>query len=495
MIQSRLFPPALALAATLLASACFPGERPTAIHLECDDSGCHCEAGFADCDGDPSTGCELPTASDPNNCGGCAVQCHSTCAAGQCATNPCDSGFADCHDAPGCESDLEGDADHCGSCDHSCFGGTCSAGHCEPYELVDRGFYALSLAAGETHLYFCETISGTIMAAPLDRGDVEVVAADQNCGWIDYGFSAGLLATGGGHVYWTTGRWLDAGYQERLHAQSLSSGQRWVIPLSLGADGPCCTPQGGPGCLEDAAIESCVCADDPFCCDTDWDSTCTGEVVSLDCGTCAPELSHRAIWATDDQLLVAMADDQGTTHILTMEAGGGDPQVVATTDADVHDLALMADFAYWVEPISLNNDTGIDSIIRRASTTSPGTTESEVFAFGQEIDNVTGAGEHVYWTARDGDQYSILRKGEAGLIDQVHDSKRPLDEVQVDGTHVYWTEDVFGMRVGLYGVALDTGDTTISFTSSHYVFRATSSPTVVAWADYSDRIFGLAKEP
>ncbi len=500
VMRSRLPPPGLALSATLLAapllaSACFPGERPTAIHLECKDGACLCEAGYADCDGDPSTGCELPTANDPNNCGGCAIQCHSTCTAGACATAPCDPGFADCHDAPGCESDLEGDAGHCGACDHSCFGGTCSAGHCEPYELVDRGFFALSLAADETHLYFCETISGTIMAAPLDGGDVEVVAADQNCGWIDYGFSGGLIATGGGHVYWTTGRWVDAGYQELLHGQSLSTGERWDLAPSLGTDGPCCTDQGGPGCPEDATIETCVCDDDPYCCDTSWDWTCIDEVVTLGCGSCAADLAHRAILATEDQLLVALADEDGTTYVYVMNSDGSDPQVVATTDAEVNGLTLLDDFAYWVEPISLNEATGVDSIIRRASTTSPGSTESEVVAFGQEMDNVTSAGQHLYWTARDDDRYAIFRKGADGAIEQVHDSKRPLTELQVDESHVYWTEAVFAVQVGWYGVALDTGEPTITFTSSHYVYQATSSPTVIAWADYGDRIFGLAKEP
>ncbi len=492
MIPWRQLGTSLLATSPVLASACFPGERPTAIHLECDEAGCRCEAGFADCDGDPSTGCELPTNSDRNHCGGCNVQCHSACLVGQCATEGCDTGFADCHEAPGCESDLKSDADHCGICDQSCLGGGCAAGHCEPYELVDRGFYALSLAADDTHLYFCETISGTILRAPFDLGEVEVVAADQPCGWLDWDFRAGLIATGGGHVYWTTGRWVKSGYRERLHAKSLDTGQSWIIEPQTEANGPCCLAQGGPGCTEDATIEACVCADDPYCCDTDWDSFCAGEVVSLGCGTCVPELSYRALLATDDQLLVAMADDFDNALITVMTAGGGDPQVVAIPVAAVDHVALLGDHAYWVEPISLSNETGIDSIILRASTTAQPPADPEVFAFGKEIDNLTGSDEHVYWTGRDGELYVIVRKQTGGIVDLVHASKRPLAAVQADATHVYWTEDVFGSQVGMYRVALDTGQTT-TFTSSHYVYVATSSPTMIAWADYSDRIFGLAK--
>ncbi|MCB9717031.1 MAG: hypothetical protein H6712_24455 [Myxococcales bacterium] len=52
-----------------------------------------------------------------------------------------------------------------------------------------------------------------------------------------------------------------------------------------GGDGDCCADNGTPGC-DDATIESCVCASDAYCCDTEWDGVCVGEVGSLGCGTC-----------------------------------------------------------------------------------------------------------------------------------------------------------------------------------------------------------------
>lgn len=44
----------------------------------------------------------------------------------------------------------------------------------------------------------------------------------------------------------------------------------------MGAGGDCCAPSGGLGC-DDMAVSDCVCALDPFCCDTQWDDICVSE--------------------------------------------------------------------------------------------------------------------------------------------------------------------------------------------------------------------------
>jgi hypothetical protein len=46
-----------------------------------------------------------------------------------------------------------------------------------------------------------------------------------------------------------------------------------------------CCETGGPGC-SDSAVSACVCAQDPYCCSTEWDAQCVAEVDSLGCGTC-----------------------------------------------------------------------------------------------------------------------------------------------------------------------------------------------------------------
>lgn len=54
-----------------------------------------CDEGFADCNGDPSDGCEVDLRSHPANCGACGVQCDlglgQPCVEGKCLTQPCDA--------------------------------------------------------------------------------------------------------------------------------------------------------------------------------------------------------------------------------------------------------------------------------------------------------------------------------------------------------------------------------------------------------------------
>jgi hypothetical protein len=49
--------------------------------------------------------------------------------------------------------------------------------------------------------------------------------------------------------------------------------------------GTCCSTSNTPGC-SNQSIQSCVCAQDSYCCTTAWDSACVNGVTSFGCGTC-----------------------------------------------------------------------------------------------------------------------------------------------------------------------------------------------------------------
>lgn len=102
-----------------------------------------CDPGFANCNGDVPDGCEVRTTVDRMNCGSCGMVCPSrpnadtTCAAGRCGYE-CRAGFADCNGAAsdGCEVELATDVMHCGSCGTTCptppnTTASCTAGTCE----------------------------------------------------------------------------------------------------------------------------------------------------------------------------------------------------------------------------------------------------------------------------------------------------------------------------------------------------------------------------
>lgn len=106
-----------------------------------------CAEGYDDCNSDRRTdGCEVRTASDPNNCGSCRAVCPSdglearSCVDGVCS-GTCAEGFMDCNQdqlADGCEVYTDTDPLHCGDCEtvcdesESCVAGTCTPAPPEP---------------------------------------------------------------------------------------------------------------------------------------------------------------------------------------------------------------------------------------------------------------------------------------------------------------------------------------------------------------------------
>ena len=81
-----------------------------------------CDSGLTPCAGN----C-VNLQTDSTNCGACGTTCtfphaSATCDDGVCTLGACDAGFADCDGDPdtGCEQDVRGDPAHCGACEHAC---------------------------------------------------------------------------------------------------------------------------------------------------------------------------------------------------------------------------------------------------------------------------------------------------------------------------------------------------------------------------------------
>lgn len=86
-----------------------------------------CNAGFQNCNGSNSDGCEVSIANDPQNCGNCGLVCStphatSSCSSGACGIGSCNAGFLNCNGqtADGCEINVTNDRFNCGSCGNVC---------------------------------------------------------------------------------------------------------------------------------------------------------------------------------------------------------------------------------------------------------------------------------------------------------------------------------------------------------------------------------------
>lgn len=106
-----------------------------------------CNAGYGDCNLSPTDGCETNVSTSLSHCGACGSPCapaHASgaCASGACGIASCDAGYTDCDGDPsnGCEARLTDDPLHCGACGHACASGAaCVSGVCDPVIDVAPG--------------------------------------------------------------------------------------------------------------------------------------------------------------------------------------------------------------------------------------------------------------------------------------------------------------------------------------------------------------------
>lgn len=125
-----------------------------------------CSSGYKSCDGSHVNGCEANVQTDSLNCGACGLVCANqphaysgSCSSGTCSY-VCDSGYANCTSAAGCETSIWTDASNCGSCGFVCanqphaFSGSCSSGACS--YTCDSGWADCNGSTG------CETQLGTL---------------------------------------------------------------------------------------------------------------------------------------------------------------------------------------------------------------------------------------------------------------------------------------------------------------------------------------------
>ena len=159
----------------------------------CVNSACaisSCSAGFADCDGKYSDGCEAHLTTDAANCGVCSNICNSTNGTASCANSSCsivcNAGYGNCDAlaSTGCEINLLTSMQDCGTCGQACAPanatGACSGGACS-ISTCNTGFAncnalvtdgcEVNLTSDPNHCNTCTTVcSFTNAAAGCNSG-------------------------------------------------------------------------------------------------------------------------------------------------------------------------------------------------------------------------------------------------------------------------------------------------------------------------------------
>ena len=87
-----------------------------------------CWAGWGNCDGNVTNGCETNTTNKVQHCGACGTVCpsvpHGTtvCASSMCAVGTCSVPYANCNLVfnDGCEINTSSNVQHCGGCNQAC---------------------------------------------------------------------------------------------------------------------------------------------------------------------------------------------------------------------------------------------------------------------------------------------------------------------------------------------------------------------------------------
>ncbi len=139
----------------------------------------NCNAGFGNCDGNPTNGCETDTTSSMSHCGACGRTCApangtGVCRSGSCQLTACTGTFGNCDGsaANGCETDLVSDNNNCGACGLRCAAGTtCLVGRCS--EPTFAGYTVTTPPPEVTWIDACAAPGGINVLVGEDDGFID----------------------------------------------------------------------------------------------------------------------------------------------------------------------------------------------------------------------------------------------------------------------------------------------------------------------------------
>jgi hypothetical protein len=387
-----------------------------------------CPPGFADCDGDPTNGCEGALSTSAESCGACGVMCRAAdheaplCSAGACI-RVCDAGFADCNGDPadGCEIDAMSDAAHCGDCARSCKS-ACVKGACDVVILASGQEEPAAIAIDATSVYWANVGSsagmGSIMKVDKGGGTPVTLADKQNV-------PGGAIALDAASIYW-----INMGTPP-----SFTDGSVWTV--------------------------------------TKDKSTVPVEIAAGQAAPYGIAVQGSALyWTTVDQVMMI---DKGNP--------AAKPVALATTQRRPREVVALGTAIYWVNfgTVTGNVHNGDGSVMMLPQGGVPAAlVENLTLASGLAVDTTLA---YLYWSV----EGAIMRVPLGGGPPEVFVDGLVLSpwKIAADAATVYWTELVsFGGTVN--AAAVSTRQQIPLVPNQTWPWGIAIDQTSVYWASYSD---------
>jgi hypothetical protein len=300
------------------------------------------------------------------DCSGVAPACTDT-GSSLADKTACGSGVACCG---GVCVDNRTDADQCGYCGHSCQGGACLAGVCQPVVLSSGGVEPVYLALDSVNVYWYDGGASLLLRVPEVGGITTVLASDINAQGLVVdsaslywpAFYSGIMSisTSGGAVSTLTPSTLNPSFGIAVDSTNIywtDIADVLTVPRSGGSVSTLASSQGGPwdvacgafGVTVDAAHVYWTNTGSSPCYEFDTD----GSIAMVPKGggtitTMASSLSSPGQVAVDTTRVYWISETGGRSDLVSMPLGGGGATTIATA-AQILGFCIDASSIYWAD--------------------------------------------------------------------------------------------------------------------------------------------------
>ena len=306
---------------------------------------------------------------------------------------------------PGGCADIVNDGANCGACGHSCQGGACVAGACQPVTVVKALASARELAIDGKSIYWTDTTAGTVSAVPLGGG-APLQLATVSAAW--------AIATDGANVYATE-------YLTMGGVFSVPVGGGATITLAANQGRPCSIAVGAPGSgwvyfanqyagdVSKARIDG------------------TGSKLFA-AGQGAPP----GVAADVDYVYWTDGSNPGT--VKQGPVGGGSPVLLAGGQPFPLAITTDATNVYWTNQGNTMLGDGSVMMIPKAGGSAITIADLQTAAWHLAVD-----GTNVYWTTSEAGGSVMSAPVGGGAAKTIATGQSYPSGIAVDATAIYWT--------------------------------------------------------